>query len=338
MNGADSDDDRADDLTERYRAASAADPARPSDSVRQSIFAHARAVAVDPATRGMTTARIRRPAANDVSWRLTAAASVIVAGFATVLAWHFHRPTALPAQEPNPTPSNIAAHNQPAAGATASQPPESLPADRRANTTLAPNAVTTRSTQRTVAPAEAPREIGTAHNAAADLEMEGGAGSSRQAPVTAAVATATAKASSGSNAVDVEGGLENPIAAAPAPAAAAPPPPNVEARQYPAPSAAAAARTSAPSTSLLVTAAESGKLERVDQLLRSGVSTEQTDARGRTALLVATLRADMPMVRRLLAAGARVDVVDEDGDTPLAAARRQGPPELARLLERANHP
>jgi hypothetical protein len=30
--------------------------------------------------------------------------------------------------------------------------------------------------------------------------------------------------------------------------------------------------------------------------------------------------------------------VDEDGDTPLAAARRQGPPELARLLEQATHP
>jgi len=43
-------------------------------------------------------------------------------------------------------------------------------------------------------------------------------------------------------------------------------------------------------------------------------------------------------VRRLLAAGARADVADEDGDTPLAAARRQGPPELARLLERVNHP
>jgi ankyrin repeat protein len=85
-------------------------------------------------------------------------------------------------------------------------------------------------------------------------------------------------------------------------------------------------------------AAESGNLELVDQLLRSGVSTEQTDARGRTALLVATLRGDMTVARRLLAAGARVDAVDAGGDTPLAAARRQGPPELVQLLERASHP
>jgi ankyrin repeat protein len=88
----------------------------------------------------------------------------------------------------------------------------------------------------------------------------------------------------------------------------------------------------------LLRAAASGNLELVDQLLRSGAGTEQTDARGRTALLVATLRADLPMVRRLLAAGARADVADEDGDTALAAARRQGPPELASLLEHAGHP
>jgi len=37
----------------------------------------------------------------------------------------------------------------------------------------------------------------------------------------------------------------------------------------------------------------------------------------------------------LLAAGARVDVAGADGDTPLAVARRQGPGELERLLERA---
>src|SRR5437879_1297406 len=98
MNGADSDDERADELTERYRAASAADPARPSDSVRQSILAHARTVAADHATRGTATERTRRHAANDPSWRVTAAASVIVAGFVTVLAWHFHRPTPLAAQ------------------------------------------------------------------------------------------------------------------------------------------------------------------------------------------------------------------------------------------------
>ena len=59
MSGADSDVDRADELTARYRAASAADPTRPSDAARESIFAYARTVAVNHATRAMASARGR---------------------------------------------------------------------------------------------------------------------------------------------------------------------------------------------------------------------------------------------------------------------------------------
>ncbi len=309
MSRVDSNDDRADELTERYRAASAGDPARPSDSVRQAILRHARTVAGDHATRGMVTGPTRRPAANDSSWRISAVASVLVVGFAAVLAWHFYAPTPIPAEASNPARSNISARNQPAGGSTvSSQSPEPLPADRRADTALAPNAVTTRSRQRAVAPAEAPREIGTAPDAA------------------------------GSNPIDVQGERDNPIATAQATPAAVAPPPGLDKSRSVALSETKPARTSAAPSSLLVAAAESGNLQRVDQLLHSGISTEQTDARGRTALLVATLRGDVPMVRHLLAAGARADVVDADGDTPLAAARRQGPPELARLLERVTHP
>jgi hypothetical protein len=148
--------------------------------------------------------------------------------------------------------------------------------------------------------------------------------------------TAAENAASGGSASDTESALENPIGAAQVAPPAAAAPPNLQAlRSQP---LAASARSNAAPNSPLVTAAESGNLERVDQLLRGGISTEQTDARGRTALLVATLRGDAAMVRRLLAAGARADVADADGDTPLAVARRQGPPELARLLERASHP
>jgi hypothetical protein len=313
MSGADSEDGRADELTERYRAASARDPARPSDKVRQSIFAYARTVSADHASRGMATAPTRRPAANDSSWRISAAASIIVAGFATVLAWHVHAPTPGPTHEPNPPPASIGAHNEPATGSTVSnEPSEPRTPDRRTTTTLAPNAVTARSRQRTVVPAEV-----AGHGAAADLDGGGAVASSPQVPMRVAGSSAA----------------ENATAQVAPSAAAAPP--NVEARQRPALGAAASPATNTTPNSLLVRAAESGNLERVDQLLRGGLSAEQTDARGRTALLIATLRGDLPMVRRLLAAGARADVVDEDGDTPLAAARRQGQPELERLLEGA---
>lgn len=322
MSGADSDVDRADELTARYRAASAADPTRPGDAARESIFAYARTVAVNHATRAMASARGRTAAANDSNWRISAAASVIVAGLATVLAWHVHAPAPVPGQGPNPSPPDVAAHNPPATGSAVSSAPS------------APNAVTTRSRQRAAAPAAAPSP---AHDAVADLETEGGSvASSRPARPRISGDAAAENATAGGSASDTESALENPIGAAQvAPSAPA-------ARSNPqAPRSeelAASARSSTAPNSPLVTAAESGNLERVDQLLRGGISTEQSDAWGRTALLVATLRGDAAMVRRLLAAGARADVADEDGDTPLAVARRQGPPELARLLERASHP
>jgi len=331
MSGADADEARADELTERYLAASAADPSRPSDSVRRSIFAYARTLAADPATRAAATAPARRLAANGFTWRVRAAAGLIVAAFATVLAWHFHTPTPVPSQNPGAATSSIAADNPPAPGST----PEPLPLDRRASTAPAPNAVTTRSSERTVPPAAAPRPT---HEAAADLQTGGGSvPSSRQAPARAARATAAKNATAASGAIAAQEARDNPtVTAQVAPPAAAPP--DAEARRLAELSAAFSGGASAAPSSPLVTAAASGNLEQVDQLLRSGISTEQTDPRGRTALLIATLRSDMPMVRHLLAAGARADVVDADGDTPLAAARRQGPAELARLLEQATHP
>ena len=335
MSGADSDPGRPDELTARYRAASAADPARPSDSVRESVFAYARTVAADQAPRGITRPRSR--AAHDSSWRLSAAASVIVAVFATLLAWHFHTPAPVRGTEPNPAASEVAADNRSATGSSASsQPSEPLPIDRGASAAPAPNAVTARSRERVNASADArsPRP-----DAAAERSTEGASvASARQVPPRIAGGSAAENVISGSNASDAERGLENPIATAqlaPSPAAA---PPGVQARRSQALEAAASARAGAAANSPLLSAAESGNLERVEQLLRSGTSLEQTDARGRTALLVATQRGDVTMVRRLLAAGAHADVADEDGDTPLAAARRQGLPELVSLLEQATHP
>jgi len=338
MSGADSDADRADELTERYRAASAADPARPSDSVRESVLAYARTVVADQAPRGISIARLRRPAANDSSWRLSAAASVIVAVFATLLAWHFHPPAPVRETGPNPATSEVAASKQPAAGGSnaTSRPSERVPTDRGANVAPAPNAVAARSRARLDAAAEARRPE---HDAGAHETMAGASvASARQAPARITGGSAAENATADSDASDARQGLENPPATAqfaPSPAAA---PPDVQARRAQAPEGAASARAGIAASSALVSAAESGNLDRVDQLLRSGVSTEQSDARGRTALLVATLRGDVTMVRRLLAAGARADVADEDGDTPLAAARRQGLPELVSLLEQATHP
>ena len=319
MSSADA-DDRPDELTERYRAASAADPGRPGDAARQSILAHARTVAADHATQRVAAAPARRPAANDSRWPIAAAASVIVAALATVLAWHGHGPTPTPAPAPEPASPDTSTHTPTAAESPGpSRPSELLPTEGGASTAPAPNAVTARARQRAAAQAEAPR---TAHDVAADLEMKAGSAVGSQQMVPSTAPPAVAENAPGSSAADADARLEKGIATA---------------KAAPAPAARASKLTAAPD-SPLVKAAESGDLERVDQLLRSGSGTEQTDVRGRTALLIATLRGDLPMVRRLLASGARADVVDEGGDTPLAAARRQGSPELVTLLEQATQP
>jgi len=331
MSGVHSDEDRPDELTERYRAASAADPAGPSDAVRNSIFAYARTVAADSATHPVATAARRRPAANDYSWRISAAASVVVAGFATLLAWHLHAPTRVPEQKPNASSSQVAAHHPPATAPTVSaERLEPSPVDRQAGTAPAPNSVTTRSRQRANVTAEAPLQ---AHNEAAYLEPESGGVMNSQAPAEPAAGFVAHSGKPDPSALAAGSKVESRATGAPAAPSAALAPPSAQA------DTAASARSSnmAPNPAL-VAAAESGNRELVDQLLRNGISTEQTDARGRTALLIATLRGDTTMARRLLAAGARADAADDSGDTPLAAARRQGPPELARLLESASHP
>jgi hypothetical protein len=276
MSGADL-DDRADELTERYRAASAADPDRPGDALRQSIAAQAHKVAA---------ARFARSPGNDSRWRMRTAASVLIAGFAAVLAWHLQPPKA-------PAPSG--------------QTP------KPASSTLAAKNLTT----------------------TAEREAAAVASSRPQAPAYAAAGAEHPAA--GGSANELKGGLANSIASAqlaPPPAA----PSSADARSSSARRAAASDRAIKATSSPLVTAAESGSLERIDQLLRSGVNPEQTDTHGRTALLVATLHGDVPMVRRLLAAGARADAMDDNGDTPLAVARRRGPPQVTVLLERAREP
>ena len=339
-------DDRPDDLTERYRAASAQDPSRPSDAIRQSIFAHARMVAADQTVEHTRSPGARRRAANDPRWRLSIAASVIVTGLATVLAWHFHARGPVPGQGRDAASWDIGADKHLAAApevTRAGRASEPLPTESKASTAPAPNAVTARSRQRLVAQAESPY---TPHNGApraahdetpASKLEAGSATNSREEQASVAV-TAERNADLARSAKAASSESESPISSGQAAPAPATPPSTLEARRSAAPGAAASDRAKAQPAPPMIMAAESGDLGQIEQLLRGGASPEQADARGRTALLIATLRADLPMVRRLLTAGARADAADENGDTPLAVARHQGSPELIHMLERGTQP
>jgi Ankyrin repeats (3 copies) len=339
-------DDRPDDLTERYRAASAQDPARPSDAIRQSIFAHARMVAADQTVERTRSHGTRRRAANDPSWRLAIAASVLVTGLATVLAWHFHARGPVPGQRPHAASWDVGADKHLAAAPQVNGPvtaAEPLPAESKASNAPAANAVTARSRQRLVAQAESPYTphngaSRTAHDETAASKLEAGSATNSQQELASVAVTAERNADLARNAEAAGSESESPISSGQTAAAPAIPPSTPEARRSAAPGAAASDRAKAQSDPPLITAAESGDLAQIEQLLRGGASPEQADARGRTALLIATLRADLPMVRRLLTAGARADTADANGDTPLAVARRQGSPELIHMLERGTQP
>lgn len=339
-------DDRPDDLTERYRAASAQDPARPSDAIRQSIFAHARMVAAEQTVERTRSHGTRRRAANDPRWRLSIAASVIVTGLATVLAWHFHARGPVPGQGRDAASSDIGADKHLAAAPQvtgAGRASEPLPTESKASTAPAPNAVTARSRQRLVAQAESPHTPHdeaprTAHNGSAAFKLEAGSVANSREELASVAVTAQRNADLARNAEAASSESESPISSGQAAAAPATPPSTLEARRFAAPGAAASDRAKAQPAPPMIMAAESGDLGQIEQLLRGGANPEQADARGRTALLIATLRGDLPMVHRLLTAGARADAADANGDTPLAVARRQGSPELIHMLERGTQP
>ena len=99
----------------------------------------------------------RPRAAKDPSRRFAIAASVIVTGLATVLAWQFHARGPAPGQRPDAASWNIAADKRLAAAPPASgaeKASEPLPPESKASAAPAPNAVTAPSRQRLVAQAE----------------------------------------------------------------------------------------------------------------------------------------------------------------------------------------
>ncbi len=80
-------DDDADQLTDRYRRASAADPSRPGDAVRAAIVTEAKVQAVARAAgSGKTPIDIAAPVANDSRWPVRAAAGVAVVAVGVLIA------------------------------------------------------------------------------------------------------------------------------------------------------------------------------------------------------------------------------------------------------------
>jgi hypothetical protein len=297
-------DDPGDDLIERYRRASAADPSRPSAHVRESILAHARDLAASRAAASALQRLARRGAANEPNWKLRLAGTLAVAGVAGLLLIPFlHRGsgTGLEPQTPEPVPVSPAAPAEP-------------PTDRLA------------------VAASAGKPAATAVGGAIDATDQAAAPAAKRAAAPSASRAALAETAVPSQAA------ASAQSAAPAPTAGLAP----SAGPAPERNVAGARAERAPMMPLaveavpvLLQAAQSGDIGLVKSLLESGVSLEMTDSLGRTALMLATIHGHANVVRELLDAGANVDAGDRAGATPLERARAQQLAEIARLLEAA---
>jgi hypothetical protein len=301
-------DDPGDDLIERYRRASAADPSRPSAHVRESILAHARELAASRAGASALQRLVRTgSAANEPNWTLRLAGTLAVAGIAGLLLIPFLH-LGSEGDRARQTPATVA---------------------------VSPAGAPETTTDRLAVAASAAKPEATAAGGAIDATDQAAApAAKRGAAPSAGRAELAQTAAPAQKAASAESAAPAPTAAsaqlaAPAPAAGPAPERSMAgARAARAPTMPVAVEA----VPVLLQAAQSGDIGLVKSSLERGVSLEMTDSLGRTALMLATIHGHANVVRVLLDAGANVDAADRAGATPLERARTQQLPEIARLL------
>lgn len=291
-----------DELTLRYREASAHDTRRPGDHVREVVRAHAQSViasASDDAARPLYT---RTPAANQSHWKISLLASIALAGITGLLVLQFDRgrpeekelvfgrPDASPAAR---LPELPPVKSEP--GKTPGSPEAPVKAARK----------TTAASTATPKPAPA------------------------QAPARRADAAPTGESSGSLAPAAVPTLRASPAAAARAPAAQQ----NDNNMAPAAPQTRMKAAASSDLDLALRQAARTGNTPQLERLVAQGATVNSPDEAGRTALMLAVMNNHTATVQRLLALGASAAVTDHEGFTALQHARRLGLDGIATLLE-----
>jgi hypothetical protein len=300
--------DKPDELDDLYRRASALDPSRPSELVRQTVLARAAELA---ALRAAKPAHLHvdptRAAGNQARWRPAVVGTLAAAALAGLLiAPHFLTPTAppptasQPAQGPRP---------QPAATLTARAPVMQQAPDLRSN------------------PLQSPLPSGNPERRAEPLPSVPRAA----AEIAAQRMPAPLNDTTPSPSVAAQGAVEgdrrrvlrnNSTATLTA-----------RAQSLPAPRAQAA-RAMDPAAALR-RAAELGDLPALHALLEEDLDIDARDGDGRTALMLATLHGRGAVVDALLASGADPNAADAHGTTPLQAAAVGDQPAIVAALRRS---
>jgi hypothetical protein len=347
-----------DELTERYREASARDTRRPGAHVRDAVRAHAQMVIDAGKAQGANAAggtaqtkQTNKPAANQSRWKISALATVALAGLTGLLVLQFDRgndeekdlvfgqrsasaPPAAQAPVPAPPPAAAPATTLPQPAQTS--PPE-VNAQARAgnNAPPAPKAPAKPAAEKPAPQRDAPDAA-----AKAAAETAGTLGGAAPAPaMTQDSAGFTPSTRAAEAPVIAPLSRSAPAMAAPAPAAPAAPAAAAEQRQEksaaPTRSLRAEATGSLGLAGALQQSARAGDLQQLERLLQQGAPLNAADAAGRTPLILAVMQGHTAIVQRLLAAGANTALIDKDGLNALQHAQRLGFDGIAHLIERA---
>jgi hypothetical protein len=296
------DHDQDKELLERYRRASGADSAAPSEAVRAAILAEGRRAAEARAKElSGQPFDTSRPPANDSRWKITAFGTAGAALFAALLfapnLWK-----TVPSSPSAPPPPADAAQS-PSAGALQSPKPASLQSSSDAREPVAP--------PRKQEAVEPPKATGLQRRT--DSQRVPPQQKSETPPQSDALAETTAP--------------QNYTAAS----AAAPISPMTSSLI-----AGRVARTrSELQPAALQSAAASGDTARTIALLDQGAPLDARDDQGRTPLMRAVTQNRLEVVRLLLDRGADPNLADNTGSTPLQQAKRQSLGDIAAVLQRA---
>lgn len=330
---------QTDDLAQRYIEASAQDPRRPPDRVRDAARAHALDVIASkalPATANRPATN--QPAANQSRWKMTLLASVALAGMTGLLVLQFERGTAKEKEIALGQPVASSAAAPPAAPATApvlapATPQELPPAAAQAKTAAKPD----RPTPAMPAPAPAPPMADSNATKAAPPATQPEPSAPEmlatplmrprpapQAPARLADAAPAAPAAPAADASGLTSGSIAPPATATAPG-----------MREAAPTLGAARAKASRSQDLqqaFIEAARTGNTAQLENLLQQGAQLNAADETGRTALIWAAISNQTATAQKLLALGASTAIQDRDGLNALQHARRLGLDSMATLL------
>jgi hypothetical protein len=307
------DDTHDQELIARYRRASDADAAGPSETVRAAILAESRRAAAELAKQAPRQAfDVSRPAANDFRWKITAFGTVGAALLAALLFapryWENARPAKV-SMAPAPSPAAELAQKKDQAPKLAE-----LKADAAASNT---------------APARQSPAASTSLQEVVVTQADRKSSKSNGAPLPQLAAPAPAAAPPVTNSI-----VQNYAPAAPAARAKL-----LDSSAFvggvPSKRADAAGADSALQPATLQSAVAQGDVAQAALLLDQGAVIDARDAAGRTPLMLAVTEDRLEIVRLLLARGADPNAADNAGHTPLQQATKRNLQDVAELLEQA---